>query len=88
MPGICRVGDQGSHNGTNVGSIITGLSSVKTNNLDTAYVGSEYNCPAHGVNSISSSPSKVKIGNNFIAVIGSTTVCGATITQGSSNTTA
>ncbi len=88
MVNIARVGDNGSHNGSEIGTITSGLSSVTSDTILTAFVGSSYNCPLHGVNSIISSPvTTVTIGGNVVAMIGSVTACGAIIDNGSTNVT-
>jgi uncharacterized Zn-binding protein involved in type VI secretion len=88
MPAISRVGDMGSHGGSNPGTIITGSENLVVNGIAAALVGSEYNCSLHGLNSIISSPNTTVINGTEIAVVGSITACGATITQGSPNTNA
>jgi uncharacterized Zn-binding protein involved in type VI secretion len=88
MPAVSRVGDEGSHGGADIGTILSGIDSVKTNGITTAFVGSEYSCPVHGIVSIISSPVS-NVGNGLdIAVVGSVTSCGAIIFQGSPNTNA
>jgi len=91
MPAVARLGDTGSHGGAYIGTITSGNPTVKTDGIETAFVGSTYYCPetGHGANYIISSPiTGVGDGSETIAVVGSTTYCGATIDTGSPNTNA
>ena len=88
MPAVSRVGDTGSHGGTYIGEITSGNPTVLTNGLQTAFVGSTYYCPEHGNNYINYSPVANVGDSEAVAVVGSTTYCGATIDTGSPNTNA
>ena len=89
MPSVSRVGDEGSHGGTFIGTITSGSSNVFADGIAVAFVGSSYNCPKHGANSIVSTPAtNVDVNSHGIAVIGSVTQCGAVIFTGSPNVNA
>jgi uncharacterized Zn-binding protein involved in type VI secretion len=89
MPPVCRVGDIGSHGGSNSGVITNGSLNVNADGLAVAVIGSAYNCSEHGLNSIISSPvTDVIVNSQAVAVVGSVCACGAVITSGSPNVSA
>lgn len=86
MPGIARLTDGSSHGGT----IISSASYEYVNGKLVARVGDSHSCPiiGHGVTKIVNGSGNFKCEGAIVAVIGSKTGCGATITGGSGDSTA
>jgi uncharacterized Zn-binding protein involved in type VI secretion len=79
MPGVSRIGDEGSHGGT----ISTGSSTSMADGTFVCRNTDIYDCDIHGPNPIECS-SSVTVDGLAIAFIGAMTSCGASIVTGSS----
>lgn len=79
MPPVARIGDTGSHGGT----ITTGSPTTKLDGRRVARVGDTYMCALHGAQIITSGVNSFPMEKKPVAVIGSSTSCGAVITSGS-----
>ena len=86
MPGIARLNDGSNHGGT----IVSAASYEYVNGRLVARVGDMHSCPirGHGVTPIVNGSGNFKCEGAIVAVIGSKTGCGATITGGSGDSTA
>jgi uncharacterized Zn-binding protein involved in type VI secretion len=86
MPAVARLGDPSDHGG----SIISSASLTKVNGILVARIGDLHSCPipGHGITSITTGSNKFTCEGAIVAVVGSVCGCGATISSGSSDTTA
>lgn len=78
---VARKGDPTSHGGV----ILTGSSKRMVNDKEVARITDTVSCPieGHGVNAILTGSTSVFVEGQGVAFVGSTTACGATITDGS-----
>jgi uncharacterized Zn-binding protein involved in type VI secretion len=83
---VARLGDSSDHGGV----IISAGTKMKCDGIFAARVTDLHSCPipGHGITAITTGSSKVKSEGQYVAVVGSSTGCGATITTGSPTTTA